>query len=161
MSSIFKNNQGSTKITIAIYLVVLSVVAVTAVPRYNRIYKADRAKAAILHLKEASAAVVLELEMQRQQEPDNYRLPTDRQALKLLEKHLGGTVPMNPFTQSRNIALRRHPHFIPCDCLDVTGGWLWKLVVPENKDQKILSQFWPNSDTVNIGNGKGESCLQP
>ncbi len=160
MSSIRRKQEGSTKLHIALSMVFLAIIAVAAVPHLNLDARAEIAKTAMLRLRIASDAVVREFETARQ-EMDHYKLPSDKEALKHLKMHLGNTIPENPFTQKKDIIIRRHQHFVPCDSLNVAGGWLWKLVVPEDKNQEIHTQFWLNSDTVNIDKGKGESCLQP
>ncbi len=155
------DNRGVGKIDVAIFVIVIAIICVVAVPRYNRFVKTAEAKSTIHQLNEATQAALKECSSKSGVAADAAALPSDEELIRTLKKHLGGSIPENPFTKRSTITLQHHRAMGPCDALDAQGGWVWNLVPTRENSRSVISKIWLNSDTVNISNGKGESCIQP
>jgi hypothetical protein len=161
MYGVKKDNRGFGKIDVAIFLVAMALICVVAVPRYDRFEKTAEAKSTIHQLNEATRATLEEYAKKNDDVSGPKALPTDEELIRTLKKHLGGSIPENPFTKSSNISLQHHRAMGPCDTLEAQGGWIWNLIPKQENSQSVISKVWLNSDTVNISNGRGESCIQP
>jgi len=161
MIDTLKKTRAFANIDMAILVIVIAIICVVAVPRYNRFVKTAEAKSCIHQLNEATQAALREYEISQDSTDAPERLPSDEELIRTLKKHLGGSIPENPFTKNKNITLQHHRAMGPCDTLDATGGWVWNLVPIREHENTIISNVWLNSDTVNISEGRGESCIQP
>ncbi len=149
------------KIDITIFLLILAVAAVLIGPRYYRYSKIGQAKSLIVQLEEAAMAVIQEVHEKKVEAKKSNTIIGDEQYLQILKKYLRGRIPVNPFTNNEEISLMHQLAISPGDILDVKGGWIWKLVLPKEANQSVISEFWLNSDTTHIGRGRGESYIQP
>ena len=156
------NNERRTykKIDLAIIFVLLAIIAVLAIPRYQRYTKIGTTKHLIVELEEATEAAIEELKANQEKKGKDISL-SDELCLSVLKRHLQGQFPANPFTHNNDVALIRQLNITPGQVFDVRGGWIWKLVFPQEKNKPVISQIWLNSDTVHIGQGKGESYIHP
>jgi len=149
------------KIDVAICLILIAVVGVFAIPRYDRFVKTAEAKSTIQQLNEATRAVIEECTAEAWATGDPAALPTEDELIRALTERLGGSIPQNPFTRNSTITVQYHRAIGPCDTLEAHGGWVWSLVRSQGDGVPVSSKVWLNSDTVNISSGKGESCIQP
>ncbi len=156
-----KQNRNLGKIDAAMFLVLLAIVGVVAVPRYDRFSKTAEAKSSIQVLNEATRAVIEEARGQARSHGEPATLPHDDALILALTERLGGSIPENPFTKNNTITLLHERAFGPCDTLEAQGGWVWNLVSTQADDRPVISRVWLNSDTVHISAGKGEGCIQP
>ena len=155
------NTERRTSIIdMAIFFVLLAIIAVLAIPRYQRYTKIGTTKDLISQLEEATETAIEELKASQDKKGADVSL-SDELCLNVLKRHLQGQFPANPFTQNSEVSLIRHLNISPGQVFDVRGGWIWKLVFPQEKNKPVVSQFWLNSDTVHIGHGKGESYIHP
>ena len=156
-------NHPNTKMKthIVILFAALAAVSVIAVPHYSRQNKIDAAKEVLKQLQEATNTIVQEYERTYRVSTVKERFPSDQYWLYALNQHFSGSIPFNPFTKNRDVTLQPHKSMTPCVWIESTGGWIWKLIPPQEKDQSIISRVWLNSDTFDIGNNAGEACLQP
>ena len=160
MIRLIKQRDGMTAIDVAIFVVVLAIVCVVALPRYSRFVKTAEARTYINQITEASQAALMEFD-DKTNRCEAGELPSDEELLAKLKEHLGGAIPENPFTKSNEITVQHAKALAPCKNLDTTGGWLWNLVPRGQGGETMVSMVWLNSDTVNISKGQGESCIQP
>jgi type II secretory pathway pseudopilin PulG len=161
MNGTVNNMHGLARIEISCLVIIIAIICVVAVPRYNRFVKTAKAKSYIHQLNEATQAALKEYKFTPGEKRTPENLPSDEELIQTLKKHLGGSIPENPFTKSKNITLQHHRSIGPCDALDATGGWVWNLVPIRENTSTVISKVWLNSDTVNISDGQGESCIQP
>jgi Tfp pilus assembly protein PilE len=161
MKGTVNNMHGLARIEIACLVIIIAIICVVAVPRYNRFVKTAEAKSYIQQLNEATQAALKEYKISPGETDTSKDLPPDDELIQTLKKHLGGSIPENPFTKNKNITLQHHRAMGPCDTLDATGGWVWNLVPVRENSSTVISKVWLNSDTVNISEGQGESCIQP
>jgi type II secretory pathway pseudopilin PulG len=161
MNGPINNARGIARFEIATLTIVMAIVCVVALPRYNRFVKTAEAKSYIQQLNEATEAALKEYKITADETQTPENLPSDEELIETLKKHLGGSIPENPFTKSKNITLQHRRAMGPCDALDATGGWVWNLAPIREDSRTVISKVWLNSDTVNISEGKGESCIQP
>lgn len=155
-----QNERGITVFNTVIFLGVLSILMVVAVPRYDRFTKIRETKAGIRALEKGAREAFAELEG-RNGDGQNVTSASDAEWIRLLEQHLDGPIPPNPFSHASVITVSRVAALSPCEYLQGSGGWIWSLVPSHEKGKPPHSRFWLNSDTVNIGQGKGEACIQP
>jgi len=161
MQAFTRGTRGFARIDGAILIVILAILCVVAVPRYNRFVKMAQAKSTLQQLADASRATLQECAHKRDGTGGAEALPPDDELIRTLKKHLGGSIPENPFTRNDQISLQHHRAMGPCDALEAQGGWVWNLVPSPRDGRPAESRFWPNSDTVHIAQGRGESCIQP
>lgn len=161
MSTLLRNRTGIEKIDVAIVFIMITILVVVAVPRYIRYAKAAEAKSLISTMKAATEKVIQDLYSPRESDSAVKPLPQDQDLIQALRKELGGKIPCNPFTRKNHVEVKHYASLKPCDCLDPDGGWVWNLISPPGRNKPQKSSIWLNSDTVNMGNGNGESCIQP
>ena len=161
MRNLLKSKKGITKMDVAIFFVTFAILAVVAVPRYSRATKTEEAKNLIVEMNKATDAVVKNLLRTSQPKETPNELPTDEQWLEALNRHFNGSIPVNPFTKKKEITIMHQGSLNPCDCLVPRGGWVWSLTSSMEKNRPVRSRVWLNSDTVHLGEGNGESCIQP
>ena len=161
MTGLRKCARGFAKIDVAIFIIIVAIIGVIALPRYNRFVKTAEARTYIHQMTAATQAALEECRKKHTDSANPGKLPPDAVLIECLKKHLGGSVPENPFTKSNSITLKHHRSLAPCNSLETTGGWVWNLVPSGASNQTLISKVWLNSDTVNISKGMGESCIQP
>ena len=124
--------RGTSIIDMAIIFVLLAIIAVLAIPRYQRYAKIGTTKDLIIQLEVASDAAIEELKAKQDKKGADVSL-SDELCLNVLKRHLQGQFPANPFTHNSEVALIRHLNISPGQVFDVRGGWIWKLVFPQEK----------------------------
>lgn len=161
MGSNLTGKMGITKIDLTIFFVTVAIIVVIAAPRYSRATKTDEAKSLILNMKSATDTVIGQFRSTSGETLTVQETPTDERWLDALKVHFNGSIPVNPFTNCNEVTLQHQRSLKPCDCLNPRGGWVWNLVLTSDGDGSVQSQVWLDSDTVHIGKGNGESCIQP
>jgi len=120
---------------IIIFLLIVAVIAAFIAPRYHRYAKIGQAKSLIVQLEEAAMTVIREVQAKKAEAKETGSDFSDEQYLDILKEQMHGHIPVNPFTNNEEISLMHQHSFSPGDILDVKGGWIWKLVVPEEGNQ--------------------------
>lgn len=156
-----RHDRRFGSIDAAMFLVLLAIVGVVAIPRYDRFTKTAEAKTTLRQLTAAADAVIEASAAEARAAGTPATLPPDDELILALTKRLGGAIPENPFTGNRAITLQHHRAIAPCDALDPSGGWVWNLLQAQDDGRAVSSTVWLNSDTVNLSAGKGESCIRP